>query len=69
MGARGNRPKKKNARTVGFADDGHHCLLVVVEVLKPGLRANDAQNQSQEGRRYIPSVRTNHRRGGGIYPA
>eukprot|EP00976_Prorocentrum_cordatum_P115995 1196097-Prorocentrum_minimum.AAC.4 len=27
------------------------------------------KNQSQEGRRYIPGVKTNRRRGGGIYPA
>eukprot|EP00976_Prorocentrum_cordatum_P104335 1193844-Prorocentrum_minimum.AAC.2 len=26
------------------------------------------ENQSQEGRRYIPGVRTNRKRGGGIYP-
>eukprot|EP00959_Pyramimonas_sp_CCMP1952_P000984 19600-Pyramimonas_sp.AAC.1 len=28
-----------------------------------------AENQSQEGRRYIPSARTNRRRGGSMYPA
>eukprot|EP00959_Pyramimonas_sp_CCMP1952_P282898 5913470-Pyramimonas_sp.AAC.2 len=27
------------------------------------------ENQSQEGHRYIPSMRTNHRRSVGIYPA
>eukprot|EP00959_Pyramimonas_sp_CCMP1952_P151420 3168541-Pyramimonas_sp.AAC.1 len=28
-----------------------------------------AWNQSQEGRRYIPSARPNHRRGGSILPS
>eukprot|EP00959_Pyramimonas_sp_CCMP1952_P238372 4981210-Pyramimonas_sp.AAC.1 len=27
------------------------------------------ENQSQEGRQHIPSAKTNHRRGGSIYPA
>eukprot|EP00976_Prorocentrum_cordatum_P014132 282829-Prorocentrum_minimum.AAC.1 len=30
-------------------------------------RVGRSENQSQEGRRYIPSTQTNHRRGGGRY--
>eukprot|EP00976_Prorocentrum_cordatum_P021598 440447-Prorocentrum_minimum.AAC.2 len=34
-----------------------------------GVLRRGPQNLSQEGRRYIPSVRTNCRRGGSLYPA
>ena len=60
-------------------DDGLHTIAKLTALTSLCLRLprnflpliyTQCENQPHEGRRYIPSVRTNRRRGGGgIYPA
>eukprot|EP00976_Prorocentrum_cordatum_P090813 1188264-Prorocentrum_minimum.AAC.1 len=48
----------------------HLLEFVSVEPIAGGEAVyTQRENQTQEGRQYIPSVRTNRKRGGSIYPA
>eukprot|EP00959_Pyramimonas_sp_CCMP1952_P200091 4184860-Pyramimonas_sp.AAC.1 len=60
-----NRASQKSSRTLR--------LGILVGMLSLSARritsASHQENQSQEGRQYVLSVRTNRRRGGSIYSA